>query len=58
MIGNREEEEARPSDLGHTRYGSDLDGTGLVTCSGWLGRIPPSRVSLHASVSDPCLPAN
>jgi hypothetical protein len=27
MIGNREEEEARPSDLGHTRYGSDLDGT-------------------------------
>ena len=28
MIGDREEEAARPSDLGHTRHGSDLDGTG------------------------------
>ena len=28
MIGNREEEAARPSDLGPTRHGSDLDGTG------------------------------
>src|SRR3954452_6339970 len=28
MIGNRNEEEARPSDLGHTRHGPDLDGTG------------------------------
>ena len=40
MIGDREEEAARPSDLGHTRHGSDLDGTGPVRRSGWFGRIP------------------
>src|SRR5262249_25143647 len=35
MIGNGEKEEASPSDLGHTRRGSDLDGTGPVSRSGW-----------------------
>ena len=35
MNGNREEEAARPSDLGHTRHGSDLDekGSAIVEAS-------------------------